>query len=323
MRVVEVVRFGGPEVLVPGKAPDPVAGPGQVVIGVLVADTLFVETRIRRGEGGEFFRVTPPYVPGAGVAGTVISVGEGVDPVWVGRRVVTRTERFGGYAERAVAAADGLVAVPDGLELRHAAALIHDGLTAMIVLEDARIRPGEWVLVTAAAGGMGSLLVQLAHAAGARVIGAARGGRKLDLVGRLGADVVADYTEPGWTDRVRAVTGGRGADVVFDGAGGPVGAAAFEVTAAGGRFSAHGSPAGGFAAVEPAAARRRGITVRGIGDIHAGMVHGKRFTERILAEAAAGRVRPVIGSTFPLERAADAHAAIEAREVLGKALLLV
>lgn len=323
MRVVQATRFGGPEVLVTSEVPDPVAGPGQVVVGVSVAPVLFLETQLRRGWGGEHFTVRPPYVPGVGVAGEVISIGEGVDPGWVGRRVVTDTGEGGGYAEQAVAPAEGLIAVPDGLGLPEAAALLHDGRTALRLAEVARIRPGEWVLVVAAGGGLGILLVQLAHAAGARVIGAARGQRKLDLVQALGADAVVDYSELGWPERVREATGGTGPDVVFDGVGGQIGRAAFEVTARGGRFSAHGAPSGGFAEIDPREAERRGVTVSGIEQVQLAPADAKRLAERALSEAVAGRIRPVIGQTFPLERAADAHAAIEARGVIGKTLLLI
>jgi NADPH:quinone reductase len=324
MRVVEVGRFGGPEVLVPNEAPDPVAGPGEVVVDIAVADTLFVETQIRRGWGGKYFEVKVPYVPGGGVAGRVGSVGAGVDPSWVGRRVVTFTSERGGYAERVAVPAEGLIQVPDGLDLRDAAALLHDGNTAFGLLEGTGINPGEWVLVTAAAGGLGTLLVQLAHVAGARVIAAARSKRKLDLARELGADAVVDYSQPDWTERVREATGGTGPDVVFDGAGGQVGLAAFEVTARGGRFSAHGAASGGFAAIDPQVAQRRGVTVRGIEQVRGAPPEVvRRRLERALAEAAAGRIKPVIGQTFPLDRAAGAHAAIEAREALGKTLLVV
>src|SRR6266542_514117 len=288
MRVVEVTRFGGPEVLVPTEAADPVAAPGQVVVDVSAADVLFVETRIRRGGGGRYFDVTPPYVPGGGVAGRVRSVGEGVDPGWVGRPVVTSTAERGGYAEQVAVPSEGLMPV------------------------------------TAAGGGLGILLVQLARVAGARAIGAARGKRKLDLILELGADAAVDYSQPDWTERVREATGGAGPDVVFDGAGGQIGLAAFEATARGGRFSAHGAASGGFAAIDPQEAERRGVTVRGIEQVRGAAPEiARRRLERALAEAAAGRIRPVIGQTFPLERAADAHAAIESRDVLGKTLLVI
>src|SRR6266511_1915206 len=243
MRVVEVTRFGGPEVLVPTEAADPVAAPGQVVVDVSAADVLFVETRIRRGGGGRYFDVTPPYVPGGGVAGRVRSVGEGVDPGWVGRPVVTSTAERGGYAEQVAVPSEGLIPVPDGVDLREAAALLHDGNTAFGPLEGTGIEAGEWVLVT---------------------------------------------------------------------------------TARGGRFSAHGAASGGFAAIDPQEAERRGVTVRGIEQVRGAAPEiARRRLERALAEAAAGRIRPVIGQTFPLERAADAHAAIESRDVLGKTLLVI
>ncbi len=323
MRVVQATRFGSPEVLVMSEAPDPVAGPGQVVVAVGVAHVLFVETQIRRGWGGEYFTVQPPYVPGDGVAGQVRAVGEGVDPGWVGRRVVTRTGERGGYATQAVALVEGLIPVPEGLGLREAAALLHDGPTALGLAEGARMRPEEWVLVVGAGGGLGLLLVQLAHAADARVIGAAHGQRKLDLAREVGADAVIDYAETGWAEQVRVATGGAGPDVVFDGVGGEVGRAAFEITARGGRFSAHGAPSGAFTTIDPHEAERRGVTVRGIEQVQFAPAEAQRLTERALAEAASGRLRPVIGQTFPLERAAAAHAAMEARGVIGTTLLLI
>jgi NADPH:quinone reductase len=321
MRAVQAARFGGPEVMETIEVPDLVAGAGQVVVGVSVADVLFVDTQIRRGLHRAYFTVEPPYVPGAGVAGDVIGIGAGVDPGWLGRRVVTAPKR-GGYAEQAVAAADALIPAPQELGLREAAALLHDGRTALGLVEGARIRPEEWVLVVAAGGGLGILLVQLARKAGARVIGAARGQRKLDLAREFGAEAVVDYTELGWTELVCEVSGGPGPDVVFDGAGGEIGRAAFAITARGGRFSAHGAPSGGFAEVDPQEAERRAVTVRGIQHVQYAPAEGRRLTERALSEAAAGRIRPLIGQTFPLERAAEAHAAIEARAVIGKTLLL-
>ncbi|GAA4210746.1 zinc-binding dehydrogenase [Streptosporangium oxazolinicum] len=323
MRVVRVTRFGGPEVLVPGEAPDPVAGPGQVVVEVSVAGITFVETQIRRGVDRWHARPEPPYVPGGTVAGRVSSLGAGVDPDWSGRRVIAGTREGGGFAERAVAATQDLIPVPEGLGLTEAVALHTDGGTALGLVEGARIRPGEWVLVEAAGGGVGSLLVQLAQAAGARVVGAARGARKLELARDLGAEAAVDYSDPGWTDRVREATGGSGPDVVFDGVGGEIGRAAFEVTAEGGRFSVHGASSGQVTAIDPERARRRAVEVIGIEQLFDFGPRMGRWAERVMSETVAGRIRPVIGQTFPLERAADAHAAIESRAALGKTLLLI
>jgi NADPH2:quinone reductase len=323
MLVVEVGEFGGPEVLVPRQVPDPAPGAGQVVVRVAAADVLFVDTLIRSGLAVGFFPVRPPYVPGNGVAGLVTETGDGVDPSWIGRTVVARTGGnggWGGYAEQAVVAASDLIPVPDGLGVREAGALLHDGATGESLLERAAVRSGESVLVTAAAGGMGVLLVQFASAAGARVIAAARGARKLEVVRGAGAELAVDYSEPGWAKQVAEFTGGRGADVVFDGAGGALGGAAFGVTAAGGRFSAHGVSDGGFAAIDPEDAARRGITVHGIPQHEPADL--RRLAAKALADAAAGRIEPVIGQTFPLERAADAHAALAARTAIAKTLLL-
>ncbi|MGW7265707.1 zinc-binding dehydrogenase [Streptomyces sp. NPDC054842] len=323
MLTAQVTKFGGPEVLAPVDAPDPVPGPDEVVIDVAYVDTIFVETQIRSGWGREFFPVVPPYVPGGGVAGVVSAVGPGVPAEWRGRRVTAFVT--GAYAERAVAAVPAVVPVPDGLDLRTAAALIHDGVTAAGLMELTAVAAGDRVLVLGASGGMGTLLVQLAHARDARVVAMARGPEKLALVRELGADAAVDATLPDWTSAAAAALGGddRAADVVLDGVGGSLGTAAFPLTADGGRFSAHGAPTGGFTPVDPEEAARRGITLFGIGDLQFDTAGRTRLATTALAEAAAGRLRPVIGGTFPLSRAAEAHTAIEERGLVGKVVLKV
>jgi NADPH2:quinone reductase len=325
MRVVEAKRFGGPEVLAVTTAPDPVAGPGQAVIGVAAADVLFFDAIIRYGLASDIVALRPPYVPGNGVAGVVTAIGDGVDPRWSGQEVVAHTGEHGGgdgYAEQALVGAGALVPVPAGLGLAEAAALLHDGATAFGLAESTGIQPLDRVLVLGAGGGLGLLLVQLARAAGAHVVAAARGAAKLDLARRHGADAVVDYSRPGWPEDVLAATAGARPNVVFDGVGGELGRAAFTLMADGGRFSAHGAPSGGFAPIDRAAAERRGITVRGIEQVQFAPGRLQALAGRALAAAAAGQIRPVIGQTFPLDRAAEAHRAIEARAALGKTLLL-
>ncbi|MGW7043957.1 zinc-binding dehydrogenase [Streptomyces avermitilis] len=320
MRAAQVKEFGGPEVLVPVDLPDPVPGPDEVVIEVAYTDTIFVETQLRSGWGREFFPVEPPYVPGGGVSGVVGALGPGVPAEWLGRRVSSFVT--GSYAERAVAAVSSLTPVPDALDLLPAAALVHDGVTATGLLELTGVTETDRVLILGASGGMGTLLVQLAHARGARVVGVARGEAKLALVRELGADAVVDATVADWPSRARHALGGDGAaDVVLDGVGGELGAAAFALTAEGGRFSAHGAPSGAFATLDPDEAGRRGITLFGIGDVQFGPADLKRLTAGALAEAAAGRLRPVIGEVFALEKAAEAHATVEGRQSVGKVLL--
>ncbi|KOY53872.1 MULTISPECIES: zinc-binding dehydrogenase [unclassified Streptomyces] len=316
MRAIRVDGYGGPEVLLPVELADPVPGPGEVVVRAEAVDTIYVETQIRGGWGASF-GIHPPYVPGGAAAGTVVAVGEGVDPAWRGRRVVAAPGTKGTYAELVRVPAELLVPVPDGLESAEAAALAHDGVTGSGIVEGVGIEPGDRVLILGAAGGMGTLLVQMAVAAGAYVVGAARGGQKLALVRELGADRAVDYTEPGWTEAV-----GGPVDVLLDGVGGELGLAGFGLVRDGGRVSAHGAPSGGFTELDPAEVERRGIALRGIAEVQFPPEEITRLAGRALAEAAAGRLRPVIARRFPLAEAADAHRAIEARAVAGKALLI-
>jgi len=319
MLAVTLSAFGPPEALMVTEMPDPVPGKGQALIEVHLASITFVETQVRAGRPPHP-RMAPalPAIPGNGVGGIIASVGAGVDPALVGTRVVATTGGTGGYAELAVVPAGGLVPVPDELGLADAVALLADGRTALSLMRSAAPAAGEIVLVEAAGGGVGSLLIQLASGAGATVVAAARGQRKLELARDLGAQAALDYGEPDWTERVRAECGG--ADVAFDGVGGAIGQAAFALLRAGGRFVPFGLASGAWAAVDQDEAARREVTiVRGGSLTHE---ESLALTREALAEAAAGRLRPIVGQTFPLARAAEAHAAIEARATLGKTLLV-
>jgi len=318
LRAVWLTGFGGPEVLVAADAPEPVVGPGQALIEVAFANITFVETQFRASGVGPF-KAELPMILGAGVGGVVTSVGAKADEGLVGERVISSTGGSGGYAERAAVDVSGLVEVPDGVELDSAVALLADGRTATLLVRAAGLRRGERVLVEAAAGGVGTLLVQLARAAGARVVAAAGGARKVEVARDLGADVVVDYRESGWTERVREAVGG--VDVVFDGVGGTIARSAFELLDRGGRMLSFGLASGEWADISDEAGADRGVTV--VRGPRATPEEMRAFTESALAEAAAGRLRPVIGQRFPLDRAADAHAAIQSRATVGKTLLEV
>lgn len=323
MQAAVVTEFGGVEVIRTQEWPDPVVAAGEVLIEVQVSDLIFVETAIRQGDHGGFFDVKPPYVPGTSLGGRIREVGEGVDQSWRGKTVLGRVTGFGAHAELAVVPVESLVEVPDELNLETAVAVFGDGFTALLLEELAPALKGKEVLITAAAGGMGVLLVQLAHAAGAHVIGAARGQAKLDVVKAQGADVVIDYSEPDWEKAVLEATDGRGVDVAFEGAGGKLGAVAFTTVKDGGWFSAHGAPSGGFAEYDPAEAERRGITVKGIVDLRADTAEGSITGDDVMARVRKGDLVPVIDRTFPLDQLAAAHTAIETRALLGKALIRV
>jgi NADPH2:quinone reductase len=203
--------------------------------------------------------------------------------------------------------------------MHEAAALLHDGVTGLAIFDRLRVGPGDRVLVVGASGGLGIMAMQLAVCRGARVIGTARDEGKLARLRHLGTVVDSDARD--WKEQVRTEVGE--VDVVIDNVGGDLGESAFDLLATGGRFSAHGTPSGRFADLDAELVRQRAADVVGIGDVQLDMATRRRLTERMLAEAAAGRIRPVIGQTFPLERAAEAHAAIESRTVFGATQLLV
>ena len=315
MRAVVIREFGPPEVLEPAEVADVQAGPDEVVIGVEFANVTFVETQVRAGRPPHPSMLPAlPAILGNGVGGTVIDASP-----WSGLPVVASLNGTGGYAERAVTTASRLIRVPDGLATRDAVALLADGRTALALTGRADLRAGETVLVEAAGGGVGTLLVQIARRAGARVVGLAGQPRKLALARDLGADVTVDYSRDGWERQVRDAVGE--VDVVFDGVGGDIGLAAFGLLGAGGRFCPFGMASGSFAPVTPELAQDRQVTVRaGAGGSREELA---ALARAALAEAAAGKLRPVIGQEFELAAAARAHAAIEARETVGKTLLTV
>lgn len=309
MKVVHAIRFGGPENLQVAEVPDPQPGPGQLLIDVLNAEVIFLDTQMRAGWAKDYFPVEPPFVPGTGVGGTV------------GRqRVIARTGQTGGYAERVAVDAADVYDVPTGLDLDLALAALHDGPTALSRLDTAAIRDGERVLVTAAAGSLGAWLIPLAKAAGATVVAAARGAKKLDQARELGADEAVDYSDPDWPALARRAVGDGRFEVVFDGAGGDVGTAAVGITEDGGRFFSYGAASGAFADIGSAEAR--GITVVGIGD-QLSAESWRELTLRSLDLLASRVIRPVIGNRLPLERAADAYTAMADRTVIGKTVLTV
>lgn len=319
MRAMVMRAFGPPRVLEPAEWAEPRPGTGEAVIDVQFAGVTFVETQIRAGRPPRAEMLPAlPAILGNGVGGTVAEVGAGVDRGLIGRRVISSLNGTGGYAERAATAAGRLVGVPAGVALRDAVALLADGRTALALTERAELRAGDTVLVEAAAGGVGTLLVQLARNAGARVVGLAGGERKLRVVRDLGADVAVSYHDGNWAEQVRDAADG-GVDVVFDGVGGEIGRAAFGLLRPGGRFCPFGMASGAFTPVTGELAGERQVTVLASFAGDPGHLHD--LTRAALAEAAAGRIRPVIGQQVELARAAEAHDAIEARATTGKTLL--
>jgi NADPH:quinone reductase len=316
VRAVVIQEFGPPDVLKAAEADEVRAGPDEVVIDVEFANVTFVETQVRAGRPPHPSMLPAlPAILGNGVGGTVAGSGAGA-----GRPVVASLNGTGGYAERAVSPASRLIEVPDAVTTRDAVALLADGRTALALAARADLQAGDTVLIEAAGGGVGTLLVQIARNAGARVVALAGHPRKLALARDLGADLTVDYRHDGWERQVRDATGQ--VDVVFDGVGGDIGLAAFGLLGAGGRFCPFGMASGSFTPVTPEQAKAWRVSVRA-GAGGASPEELAALARTALAEAAAGRLRPVIGQEFGLAEAAAAHAAIEARQTIGKTLLTV
>jgi NADPH2:quinone reductase len=322
MRAIRQYEFGPPAVLRYQKVLDPVPRAGQTRIAVDVAGVHVIDTTIRRGvEGGPFPLPTLPMTPGREVAGVVDEVGPEVDRSWLGRRVVAHLGLVsGGYAELALAASERLHDVPPNVAAPDAVAMIGTGRTAIGVLEAAELTAEDVVLVTAAAGGLGSLFVQEAAALGATVVALAGGAAKINRARTLAAGIAIDYLRAGWSDEVLDALAGRMPTVVLDGVGGAVGRAAFELLGPGGRPVRFGWSSGAPADISPDE-----FTARGVCDV---TMTGAQLLPRLaeleaaaLRKAATGAWRPIV-SDFALSRAADAHHAIEARASTGKVVLV-
>ncbi|WP_188192190.1 zinc-binding dehydrogenase [Nonomuraea sp. SYSU D8015] len=321
MRAVWLRRFGGPEVLTVEETPDPVPGEGQVVVEAAAIGITYVETQVRSGSAPMPLPELP-VIPGNGVAGTVVTAGPGADPALVGQRVATTTGGSGGYAEKVAVDAALVIPIPDALDFREAVGLLNDGRTALGIGRAVAPGPGDWVLIGAGGSGVGSLLIQVVKQTGARVVAAASSSPKLGLALGRGADVVVDYTGPGWEKVVRDATGGAGVDIACDAAGGDLGRAAFELVRPGGRFIAFGAGCGTMTRIPEEDVAARGVTLVPMGAAFPSPAVMQQLSVEALAEGAAGRLRPAVGQTFPLDRAADAHAAVGARRTLGKTLLI-
>ncbi|MYW04125.1 zinc-binding dehydrogenase [Streptomyces sp. SID3343] len=323
MRAVRLYEFGDAGKLRFEEVADPVPAAGQVLIDVQASGVHWIETTLRRGVSvGPHAPPVLPTTPGAEVAGVVGAVGPDVAAEWLGRRVVAQLDAFGGgYAERAVTSVASLHSIPDHLDVDHAVAAITTGATAQGVLDVARLSADDVVLVMSAAGGLGSLFVQAARRLGAVVVGVAGGAAKVERVRALGADVAVDYRAADWPDRVRDALGDRVVSVVLDGVGGASGRQALELLGPGGRFLLYG-----WASGEPTEIGTRDLIERQLSATWAigpNMVPAggmRELVTRSLEAAAAGRLVPTI-TRFPLSRAADAHAALEAREAEGKVVL--
>jgi NADPH2:quinone reductase len=313
MRAIQMTEFGGPEVLKLSELPVPVPGPGEVLIKVTRAGLNFADTHTRTNSYVQ--KATLPLVPGGEVAGVREDTGE---------RVVALVGT-GGYAEYATAPAEHVFPIPEGVDDGTALGLIVQGTTAWHLYRTAgRLAPGESVVVHGAAGGVGSLAVQLGHPLGSgRVIATASTPEKRALSLELGADVAIDPAADGLTERLLQANGGEPVDVVFEMSGGEVFEASYRALAPFGRIVAYGIATNEANQVSTGSLLRHSRAVVGFYLFHClqrqGMF-GEALAE-LFARASRGELKVIVGSTYPLADAAQAQIDLRERRTTGKLLL--
>ena len=326
-------REGGPDALRLETLPVPTPGPGQVLVRVESAAVNFSDVKRRRGDPYPFPTVFP-FVPGGEVAGTVAAMGAGVDALAIGDAVfgLAGGDGHGGYAQFALAYAAQLGTRPPVINPDRACGLTVAGTTALLLLrEAARLQPGETVLVPAAAGSVGSFLLQLAQRMGAKsIIGLVSDRSKAEYASALGATATVMADEDGWHDQVRKLTDGRGVDVLLEASGGDTLAQGLRALAPFGRVVVYGAASGRDAVLDAATLRallyapapNQSLVAFNVGGwfIERPQVAGAALQE-LVGLVAAGKLQAPVTQTLPLAKAAEAHRRLESRQTLGKLVL--
>jgi len=316
-------QYGPPQSLAYEDVPSLVPGPGQVVVtahacSVNFPDTLIIENRYQ-------LKPALPFSPGAEVAGVVRATGEGVSAWQVGDRVIA-VPGYGGYAEEVLAREDELFRLPAGLDFAEAAAFLVTYATSYYALKErANLQPGETLLVLGAAGGTGLSAVEIGKQLGARVIAAASSEDKLRLCRQHGADDTINYASEDLRERLRALTGGLGVDVVYDPVGGSYSEQALRGIAWRGRFLVIGFTAGEIPRIPLNLTLLKGCSIVGVwwgGFLRNERANSAACTQALMEWFRAGRVRPHISARYPLSQAAEALVQVAQRRVVGKVVLV-
>jgi NADPH2:quinone reductase len=329
VRAIVVSELGGPSVLTPAGWPDPVAGPGQVIAAVAAAGVNFRDIYERTGIGA--YTTPTPYVPGGEGAGTVVAVGPGVTDLPVGSAVAWWNAP-GSYAELVAVRASDAVPVPDGVDAKTTAAVILQGLTAHYLCHSLfPVTSGTVAVVHAAAGGVGLLLTQMIKRLGGIVVATTSGspghggagGLKAELAREAGADHVAGYGE--FVSTVREVTGGRGADVVYDGVGAATFTGSLLALRPRGLMALYGAASGPVPPLDPQRLNSGGSLFLTRPTLHHYVADRAELLGRagdLFSWVAGGQLDVRIGGEYPLADAARAHEDLAARRTTGKLLLI-
>ena len=322
MRAIVVDRWMEPADLRLGEAPEPELAPGTLAVEVRAAGCNFFDILMVRGQ----YQVKPPFpfVPGAELAGVVRAVGPGVEGFADGDRVLASVP-LGAFAERAVVPARGAWRMPEGMSFAAGASfpIVYPTSYAALVFR-AALQRGETLLVHAAAGGVGIAAVQIGKALGARVVATAGGADKLEVARRAGADAAIDYRGGDWVEQVRAATGGRGADVIYDPVGGDVFDASLKCIAWSGRLLVIGFASGRIPEVKLNRVLLKNIALVGLHWGAYAMHEPQRIAETfraLFALYAAGKIAPVIFRAYPLAELPEALAALGSRRTYGKVVV--
>jgi NADPH2:quinone reductase len=324
MKAVLCKAYGPPESLVIEEVEPLKPGPGQVVIGVKACGVNFPDTLII--EGKYQFKPEMPFSPGGEVAGVIKEVGEGVERVKIGDRVIAFTG-WGGFAEEVLVEAEKLIPIPEQMDFVTASAFVMVYGTSHYALKDrAKLQPGETLLVLGAAGGVGLAAVELGKAMGARVIAAASSDEKLAVCREHGADECINYTSEDLKERIKTLTVGKGVDVIYDPVGGNYSETALRGMAWEGRYLVIGFAAGAIPRIPLNLTLLKGSSIVGVfwGSFTTrDPQRNQEHLRELVSWFHEGKIKPRISATYPLRRAADALNDLLTRKVTGKAVLLV
>jgi len=321
MKAIQVKHVGGPEVMEVVELPVPEAKGSDAVIKIAAAGVNFIDVYYREGR----YKAVVPFVPGQEAAGEVVAIGPNVTDVKVGDRVAY-TMVLGSYAEYASVASDRLVKIPDGVNYQQAAALMLQGMTAHYLLHSTYpLKKGETALVHAAAGGVGLLLVQMAHHLGARVIGTVSTEEKAKLARQAGADEIILYTQTDFEAETKRLTDGKGVDVVYDSVGKTTFEKGLNVLRARGYMVLFGGSSGAVPPFDLIQLSQKGSLFVTRPTLSHYVVTRQELEERagaVFGMLVAGKLNVSIAHTYALKDAAQAHRDLEGRKTTGKLLLL-
>ena len=318
MKAIVINEFGGPDVMQVEEIEKPVPAADEVLVKVSAAGINYADIAVRKD--AYLSRTKLPYVLGIEAAGVVEAIGSDVKGFKIGQRVLAFMTGGGGYAEYAAANAGQVFPIPDGIDFGEATALLVQGMTALGLLKDAKA--GQSILVHAAAGGVGTLLVQLAKQRGLTVIGTASSTEKLEKVLSIGADHAVNYSEDDWTQQVLDATGGKGVDIIIEMVGGEIVGKNLQVLGVNGTMWIYGSASGEGYDLPVLGLMQKNHIVRGYWLALETAANRAAYAAE-LAEKIAGKQLQVFVTEFPLAKAADAHRAIEGRKTTGKIVLTV